>query len=175
MNTAAFLEAVWGTGLHSVCWLTDGRMKWVFAHSPVEAAPAPERLPTKDLWFGAHPLTGEPPAHQRGDASFVAQVVAIPADLDWADPSRRTDKPLPDETTVRSALARLGPDLQPSITVHSGHGLQPWWLLRYPVEPEVGAGLVWHGLRPRTLTTNGPSAPARPADPYVHVSTEGQS
>ena len=39
----------------------------------------------------------------------------------------------------------------------------------------VGAGLVWHGLRPRTLTTDGPSAPARPADPYVHVSTEGLS
>lgn len=39
----------------------------------------------------------------------------------------------------------------------------------------VGAGLVWHGLRPRTLTTNGPSAPAQPADPYVHVSTEGLS
>lgn len=39
----------------------------------------------------------------------------------------------------------------------------------------VGAGLVWHGLRPRTLTTDGPSAPAQPADPYVHVSTEGLS
>jgi len=39
----------------------------------------------------------------------------------------------------------------------------------------LGAGLVWHGLRPRTLTTNGPSAPAQPADPYVHVSTEGLS
>ena len=142
MDTAAFLEAVWGDGLHSLCWLVQDRMRWVFARTPGEAAPAPRQLPTRDIWYGAHPLREEPPAHQRGDSSFVAQVVAIPADLDWADPSRRTEKELPDEATVRAALRSLGPDLQPSIVVHSGHGLQTYWKLDRPVVPEVGAELV---------------------------------
>lgn len=142
MDTVRFLEAVWGTGLHSVCWLTDGRMRWRFADSPAQAAPAPQQLPNRDLWFGAHPLRDEPPSHRRGDASFVIEVVAIPADLDWADPSRRTDKELPDEATVRAALRSLGSELAPSIIVNSGHGLQPWWLLDHAVEPVEGAELV---------------------------------
>lgn len=142
MDTAQFLEAVWGTGLHSVCWLNEGHMRWRFAEHPAQAAPAPLQLPNRDLWFGAHPLHTEPPPHRRGDASYVAQVAAIPADLDWADPCRRTDKILPSEAAVRAALLRLGWELQPSILIHSGHGLQPWWLLDHPVDPAIGAELV---------------------------------
>ena len=43
---------------------------------------------------------------------------------------------------MRDRLRRLGPDLQPSVVVHSGHGLQPWWLLSEPVSPDEAEQLI---------------------------------
>jgi hypothetical protein len=141
-QTGDFLAATWGDGPHSVCWL-DPERAFTFAIVADAAAVLRQlpRLQGVDVWISAHPLKGIP-IRGRGDRNDVAEVIAIPADLDWAHPTRRTDQPLPTEAEVRTRLAQLGPELQPSIVVHSGHGLQPWWVLTNPVSAEEGERLA---------------------------------
>jgi hypothetical protein len=128
-----FLVAIWGHGPHSLCWLhPETGFRYTFCDSPDELLAQAVKLVGCDVWFGAHPLRGLP-ASGRGSRDDVAEVVAIPADLDWAHPTRRTEASLPTEAEVRGGLRRLGPDLLPSIVVNSGHGIQPWWLLATPV------------------------------------------
>lgn len=136
-----FLAAVWGCGPHSLCWLDQGAFRFTFCRSPEELLAQVASLPDTDIWIGAHPLKGIP-ARGRGDRDDVAEVVAIPADLDWAHPTRRTERGLPTESEVRGGLRKLGPDLQPSIVVNSGHGLQCWWRLDSPVTPDEAEGLI---------------------------------
>lgn len=141
-GVVGFLAAVWGNGPHSLCWQTESGFRVRgFITDPHELYAQLGDLQSTDVWIGAHPLRAVP-ASGRAKGADVVEVVAIPADLDWAHETRRTDKPLPTEGEVRERLGLLGPDLQPSIVVHSGHGLQPWWLLRRPVTPDEGAGLV---------------------------------
>lgn len=139
---AEFLAAVWGNGPHSLCWNDpEHGFRYVFADTPTEMLDLVAKLPGTDVWFGAHPLRGIP-ARGRGDEDDIAEVVAIPADLDWAHETRRTEKVLPTECEVRDALAHLGPNLQPSIVVNSGHGLQAWWVLTEPVTPDDAKQLI---------------------------------
>jgi hypothetical protein len=144
VTPAEFLEAVWGGGPHSLCWLSLGGFRFTFADSPGELLERAAELGEVDTWFGVHPLK-RIPAHGRGDRDDILEVVALAADLDWAHPTRRTEEPLPTEAEVRARLGRMSEPLSPappSIVVHSGHGLQPWWLLTNPVSPEMGEQLM---------------------------------
>src|SRR5215471_734483 len=140
--TAAFLSVIWGNGPHSICWM-DPVNAFTFTHvnAPEDIIRHLPDLQGVDVWIGAHPLKGIP-MRGRGTDTDVAEVVAIPADLDWAHETRRTNDPLPSEKEVRAWLTQLGSDLQPSVIVHSGHGLQPWWLLRAPVGPDEAEALI---------------------------------
>ena len=135
-----FLAAIWGNGPHSLCWMAQGG---AFTFDIVDDPQTINlsQLQDVDAWIGAHPLKGHP-ARGRGDESDVAEVVAIPADLDWAHPTRRTEAPLPSEAEVRDGLRRLGSELAPSVVIESGHGLQPWWLLAVPISPDEAVGLI---------------------------------
>jgi hypothetical protein len=132
-DTADFLLAIWGNGPHAICWMNPGGpFTYDIVSLPGHVLEHLHQLQGADVWVSAHPLKSRP-LRGRGDRDDVAEVVALPADLDWAHPTRRTDDPLPSEAEVRDGLRRLGPDLQPSIVVHSGHGLQAYWLLAYAI------------------------------------------
>lgn len=138
----AFLDAMWGHGPHALCWQTPGmRFSYTFVDAPSDVLDDIASFQTADVWIGAHPLKGRP-ASGRGNIDDVAEVVALPADLDWADPARRTDVELPSEAELRQRLASLGPELAPSVVVNSGHGLQSWWMLDRAVLPAQGAELM---------------------------------
>jgi hypothetical protein len=138
-----YLAAIWGDGLHSLCWKgLDGRLCTEFFSGPAELLARAEGLTDVDLWHGAHPLKGKP-LSGRGLASDVAQVVAIPADLDWAHWTRRTDDTLPTEAELRAALEKLkAKGIYPSVVINSGHGLLVSWLLAYPVTPDEAVELI---------------------------------
>jgi hypothetical protein len=135
-----YLAAVWGNGPHSLCWRGSPWFMSVFPATPVEMMERSQELHGRNLWFGAHPLKAIPEG--RGKGVDVLEVLAIPADLDWAHRTRRTEDVLPTEAEVRDRLRALGAELQPSVVVNSGHGLQPSWLLAYAVPPEEGQELA---------------------------------
>lgn len=71
------------------------------------------------------------PAH-RCPANRVASISGLWSDLDCRDPRVHQKHNLP--PTEAAALSVLPPDFEPSMVVHSGHGLQTFWLFR---EPEI--------------------------------------
>lgn len=141
MNTNLFLNVIWGNGSHAVAWTdADGRFGFTHIATPGDMPPI-TRMQGHDFWISAHPLD-HVPAHGRGTSLDVAEVVAIPADLDWAHDVRHTEDKLPTEKEVRARLKKLGPELAPSIVVQSGHGLQVWWLLSRPLDAEEGQAMA---------------------------------
>lgn len=99
----------------------------------------------------------------RGTAEQTDAVLSLFGDIDFADPGHSPNPdglPLPaDVDAARQLLADVG--AQPSMTVFTGGGLQPWWLLDEPWYLDTpddlaaakafvrrwGEGLVEHGLR----------------------------
>ena len=139
-TTADFLATLWGDGPHAICWLeSDGRFDFFHIYSPDELPPL-DRMQGRDFWFGVHPLHLVP-EKGRGGATDVSEVHVLHADLDWADPTRRTTDELPTEAQVRARLRKLGTDLAPTAVVMSGHGIQAYWGLAFPVSAEVGQEL----------------------------------
>jgi hypothetical protein len=139
---AEFLRAIWGHGPHAVCcWVPGDGFQFVHVDDPDVVAAGIGKLQDVDVWIGAHPLRAVP-EQGRGVRGDVLEVVALSADLDWDHETRRTDEPYPTEAEVRDRLRRLGRDLQPSVVVHSGHGLQPWWLLTHPITPDDAEELI---------------------------------
>jgi len=97
-----------------------------------------------NVYVRATTLTEPVDAHHRGRIDQTGAVVALWADLDVAGPGHQpTPSGLPhppDLGSVRLLLADLG--AVPSITVHTGGGVHPWWLLERP----------WHLDTPEALT-----------------------
>ena len=77
----------------------------------------------RDVWFGVNPISSEVRPGRRGTEMDVTRVSAIFADLDVKAGS------LASLTECREVVHRLSIVLgtAPTITVMSGHGLQPYW------------------------------------------------
>ena len=90
-DVAGFLAAMWGHGPHSVsCWVPGRGFVPDFADEPAQLTSHLAELQKFDTWVGAHPLRAVL-EWGRGTRDDVAEVVALPADLDWATdaPHRR--------------------------------------------------------------------------------------
>ena len=68
------------------------------------------------------------PKH-RTKAKQATGIVGFIADVDLMAPDKKKQYP-PTETEANAIIEAT--ELEPSILVHSGHGLQPWWLFREP-------------------------------------------
>lgn len=64
----------------------------------------------------------------RGKAATVCALAGLWADIDYQSPAHKAQNLPPDEAAARALLAEL--PLEPTAVVHSGHGLQAWWLFR---------------------------------------------
>lgn len=73
----------------------------------------------------------------RGKSSDVVGVPALWADVDYGGEGAKKRPPTIDD--ARKIIDGAG--LKPSILVHSGHGLQAWWLLSEVIDPAEGAVL----------------------------------
>lgn len=67
---------------------------------------------------------------RRIKAAEVAGIVGCWADIDVADPVHKKEGLAPTEAAALAVARATG--LEPSILIHSGHGLQAWWLLNEP-------------------------------------------
>jgi putative DNA primase/helicase len=68
--------------------------------------------------------------HKRCQAENITSIPALWADFDIAGEGHKKQNLPPDEAAVRTLLDECG--LKPPILVHSGHGLQAWWLFDEP-------------------------------------------
>lgn len=65
--------------------------------------------------------------NRRGSSEDSAGIMGLWADVDIADPDAHKKWNLPpDEDSARELITATG--LEPTLLVHSGHGLQAWWL-----------------------------------------------
>jgi hypothetical protein len=67
--------------------------------------------------------------YHRCKAADTAGLVGIGSDIDVAGPGHQSQNLPP---TERDALLLLPPEFPPSTLIHSGHGLQAWWLFETP-------------------------------------------
>lgn len=72
------------------------------------------------------------PREGRGGDDDSLYLPGLAADLDIAGPGHRTTKPLPATPTEARRIIDESGLLAPSLWVHSGGGLYPWWLLDTP-------------------------------------------
>lgn len=120
-----------------VCWVADGRLR--FTHVGTSdlnrAADTIDTLSkTSCTWVGCLPLA-HTPTRGRGGAADTAALVGVWADIDIAGPGHKhpDDAELRLPADVDEALHLLDDvGLQPTKVLHTGGGLQVWWLLHEP-------------------------------------------
>lgn len=162
-QTAAFFDALYGYApddLHTLLWtLQDKKSTWVPLRYGTSGGPdcVTERARTladsgKDVYVAVS-LADKPGMHDtRIKSANASGIVGMWADLDIADPDVHKKWNLP--PTVDAAMELIdAAGMEPTLVVHSGHGLQAWWLFNefwaFNGEPQrlEAAGLAqrWNG------------------------------
>jgi|CZKX01.1.fsa_nt_gi hypothetical protein len=128
-----FLTALFGQkpdALYILAWtLPDKRSRWF--QDIGEATRYVESRRDLDVYVGVSLSPQDFGSDKRCPSDKAAGIVALWADLDVRD-LVHTKQNLP--PTIDDALGLVPPPFTASIVVHSGHGLQCWWLLK---EPEI--------------------------------------
>lgn len=128
-HAAKFLTALYGEGApgYIVLWTRqDKRSVWLPATDlPAAAQQGCEMANTMDVYFGVGLQQG-PPNPGRGEAASVCAIPGFWADIDVAGPAHKADSLPPDTEAARAVLRELY--VEPSLIIHSGHGLQAYWL-----------------------------------------------
>jgi hypothetical protein len=108
---------------------TPNRTRWVAADSPAEAARiAVESGRERDTYFGIGLHKEALGEGRRGTAEEVIALPGLWADLDVdGEAHEASNLPPTDEDAMRISEAL---PLRPTLFVHSGHGLQVWWLFK---------------------------------------------
>jgi hypothetical protein len=133
-------------------WLVSGDRKhsaW-FQETGLAAAYVREHSHQHDVYVGVALSPADHGPHVRlkieGGERPPSGIFGLWADVDIAGPGH-TKKNLP--PTAEQAMGVLFPEFRPSIVVHSGGGLQMWWLFREPWMFDDAAEM----LRAGTLAT----------------------
>lgn len=141
---ATFLAAVLGdcSGHYTLFALDDAGNRPVYWADTVTdlARTAWAVAPTHNVWFGVASRRERLGGNRRGGDADCAEVACLWADIDIAGPGHaRGDLP----TSLEQVAAWLkGLPLPPSIVVHTGGGVQPYWLLSEPQDAATFAPTV---------------------------------
>jgi hypothetical protein len=133
---ATFLEWLFApaieAGLFYQLWTAPGKQSYFFNDIAAGAAKATELIESQNVYVACG-LFRAPLEQGRGKLDDIAGIVGLWGDLDYGpvDPAihRRAALP-PDEKSAWLVMDESG--ATPSIVVHSGNGLQGWWLFREP-------------------------------------------
>ena len=86
-----------------------------------------------DVWFGVATRCHQLDGGRRGGADDCVAIPALWLDIDIAGPGHLTDHPLPPGVDAARTILDQYPH-PPTAIVHSGGGLQAWWLLAEPLD-----------------------------------------
>lgn len=134
-DTRRFTEALLGyvpDDKHSLLWtLQDKRSTWVDLadNGPAKVADRAVQLADdgKDVYIAVSVANQQGMYDTRIKSDNSAGIMGLWADIDIAAPDvhKKWNLP-PDEKSAFELLDRAG--VEPSLVIHSGHGLQAWWL-----------------------------------------------
>lgn len=133
-ETAQFFEHVFGhvpEGMWFYIWtLPDKLSRWF--KSPVEAAGfVSQQHNGHDVYVGIALAASAGKASERVRARDAAGIVGFVADIDFQHKVHNSTKDYPPNLETARAVIDSFP-LAPTTLVHSGHGLQAWWLFKEP-------------------------------------------
>jgi putative DNA primase/helicase len=138
MNATFFFRLLFGDDApaHLVLFTTPGeRSHWIPAHDLEEAGRIAEALATTLNVYAGVALQDQAAAFQqygtttRGTSATALVLPGFFFDLDIKGPAHKKTA-LPDWEEAWKLIRQFV--LQPTIVIHSGHGLYPWWLFREP-------------------------------------------
>ncbi len=116
-------------GLQAALWTLQDRV----THTAGDAGTAAELIDAhaaaKDCYVGVALSNGPLPSDARVTRDTAAGLIGFGADIDFFDPVYKPDG-IRDAETARAMLAAL--PLVPTMVIHSGHGIQPWWIFDKP-------------------------------------------
>ncbi len=132
MDTADFLTTLFGDkpdDLYVLLWTyPDKRSTW---HTDLAGAVRYSQGQVnlgRDVYVGVGLSPQDMGPARRCPKNQIAGIVGLWADLDFQSPAHKKANLPPDGDAALGFLSELG--LAPTIVVHSGHGLQAWWLFR---------------------------------------------
>lgn len=132
-QTAAFLHALFDdkpSELYILIWTIRGKKKeskWF--RSVEQAAMYAGNRAHINTYVGVSLSDRDRGPHERGEIEDSAGIVGLWADIDIKHPVHKKQNLPPD---LNSALSLLDGLPQPTLIVHTGHGIQPWWLFKEP-------------------------------------------
>ena len=133
---AEFLSTLFGheslAGLYLTVWDKQTCKAAAFKLPAIQDAArnAEERAKDCDVYFGVCPYTAVEPG-KRGDAKCAAAMVGLWLDVDVRNPEAHSGTDYP-ETDEQAFDLIYDMPRRPSVVVHSGYGLQAWWLFKTP-------------------------------------------
>lgn len=133
MDTAAFLRVVFGAkpAAAYVALFTLPNRRTLRYTDVGDAARYPPHLPGYDVYVGVGLQGRDPGQTHRGKELDITGIVGLWADVDIAGPGHQDGKVYaPTEAAARALVEGCGK--RPTVLVHSGHGLQAWWLFARP-------------------------------------------
>lgn len=99
-------------------------------------------------------LSSVPRNYSRGGAVDSKILPGFAADMDIAGPGHKTLKPLPTSIEQCRAIIAAANLPEPTLWVHSGGGVYPWWLLNEGLDISNPAELAWaEGISDQLHTT----------------------
>jgi hypothetical protein len=154
-QTSTFFESLLGHApgeLHSLLWtLQDKRSTWVSLNPDHDGGPelvaGQARMLAesgKDVYVAVSLAAQQGMHDSRIKSANAAGIMGLWADIDIATPDVHKKWNLPPD--IDSAMALLhSAQVEPTLIVHSGHGLQAWWLFKEfwafeSEEDRLGAG-----------------------------------
>lgn len=84
-----------------------------------------------------------PKQYSRGADGDSKMLPGFAADMDIAGPGHKTDKPLPLNEGECQYIIEMTGLPEPTLWVHSGGGVYPWWLLEHPLDLTTPNALEW--------------------------------
>lgn len=106
----------------------DGGAFTTIVNTPTILAIVAGSITDADVWFSINTLAGPPRTGPRGDANTVTRLTCLWADID-IKAGACPDLPTADMLIGDISIA-IG--TRPSAVIHSGHGLQPLWIIDDP-------------------------------------------
>lgn len=133
-DLAQFLSALWpdleGSGRWLLFWgAPSKRSEWVQAITPDTLAMLEAWAAKENVYVGCALRSANLGPTLRGEKAECTGIPGVWMDIDYGAEHKKPNLP-PTEEEAMELIRAMGP--APSVLIHSGRGLQAWWLFREP-------------------------------------------